>query len=895
MTDGTVAHPRSEVEATDPMDDGWELRRGEAARVGPAGPPGLDDDAERRFRSLIDSVDVIVWEAEAEPLRFTFVSRRAEDILGFPVRRWIDEPDFWTNLVHPDDRERAAATLRDAAREGGNRVVEYRALASDGRTVSLRNLVHAEDGQPASGGRLRGVMVDVTEPKRGARRQEALFAVTRVLAETVTLDEASPKILRAICESLGWELGQLWRVDEAANTLRCVEAWHGTPGGFDEFLSVSKQTAFPPGIGLPGRVWASRKPAWITDVADDTNFPRMPIAVKEGLHAGFGFPILYRGRVLGVMEFFSREVRESDDETQTVMAAVGVQMGQLLARRQADDARRENDAQAKAVLESAIDCVISMDGTGRIVEFNPAAERTFGYARSDVIGRPLADLIIPASLREQHTVGLARYHATGEGSLLGRRVEITAMRADGSEFPVELAIVEVDLPGQAMFTGYIRDITDRKRTETALRESRERSEFLAEAGAILASSLDYPTTLAALARLAVPYLGDWCLVDVIEDGGSIRRVAVAHVDPGKAGLAETIGAAPHYRWDPDAATGVPMVLRTGRPAIVSEITDEQIEAVRADSAFIETLKAVGPRSYMCVPLAARGRTLGAITFVSAESLRSYGQSDLSLAEELAWRAALAVDNARLFHERARVARTLQQSLLPPSLPEIPGVELAARYRPADGDVGGDFYDVFRTGGRGWAIVLGDVCGKGADAAAITAIARYTIRAAAMQARKPRRILALLNEALLRQRPDERSGERFCTVAYARVARVENGARVSVACAGHPSPLVLRRNGSVETACPTGGTALGLFPNPELADGGAELAAGEALLMFTDGVIEARGPSGETFGDERLRALLASCAGLGAEAIAGRIEDELDRFQAEASRDDVALLVIRVPA
>ena len=175
--------------------------------------------------------------------------------------------------------------------------------------------------------------------------------------------------------------------------------------------------------------------------------------------------------------------------------------------------------------------------------------------------------------------------------------------------------------------------------------------------------------------------------------------------------------------------------------------------------------------------------------MTGRSGRRFDEQDLELGEELARRCATAIDNARLYGERAYIARTLQESLLPAELPEIPGLETAARFRATGegNEVGGDFYDLFESGGRGWTVVIGDVCGKGPDAAAVTALARYTLRAAAMRERLPSRSLALLNEALLRQRGDRR----FCTVAYAYLETLDSGARVGFASGGHPLPLVLR--------------------------------------------------------------------------------------------------------
>jgi serine phosphatase RsbU (regulator of sigma subunit) len=250
---------------------------------------------------------------------------------------------------------------------------------------------------------------------------------------------------------------------------------------------------------------------------------------------------------------------------------------------------------------------------------------------------------------------------------------------------------------------------------------------------------------------------------------------------------------------------------------------------------------------------------------------------------------MAVDNARLFAERAYIARTLQQSLLPAELPDIPGIEAAARFRPTGegNEVGGDFYDLFESGGRGWTVVMGDVCGKGPDAAAITALARYTLRAAAMRERLPSRSLALLNEAMLRQRSDRR----FCTVAYAYLEPMSEGARIGFASGGHPLPLLLRADGTVQ---PVGepGSLLGVLPDPSFEDRSLSLAPGDVLVFYTDGVIEGRGANGP-LDEQGLVHLLAACAGEGADAIAARVEDAAVSAQDGSPRDDIAVLVLRV--
>lgn len=278
--------------------------------------------------------------------------------------------------------------------------------------------------------------------------------------------------------------------------------------------------------------------------------------------------------------------------------------------------------------------------------------------------------------------------------------------------------------------------------------------------------------------------------------------------------------------------------------------------------------------------------------VAAESGRIYGPEDLRLAEEVASRAAVAIDNARLYEERSSVARTLQQTLLPPDLPALPGVELAASYRPAAAgeDIGGDFYDVFQLAEGEWALVIGDVCGKGVDAAALTGLARHTIRATATQGLSPTAILGTLNEVIRR----ERSDAGFCTVAYARLRFGRSGGELTVVCGGHPSPFLLRARGAVETVGRPG-TLVGVLPAMESHEQTIALTPGDAVVLYTDGVTDQRA-NGDLFGEERLRRVLRRSVSLDARSMVQRVERAIDAFTTEPPRDDMALLVLRlVPA
>jgi hypothetical protein len=318
--------------------------------------------------------------------------------------------------------------------------------------------------------------------------------------------------------------------------------------------------------------------------------------------------------------------------------------------------------------------------------------------------------------------------------------------------------------------------------ERAARAGAERAErrstFLAEASRVLAST-EEENTPAIVARLAVRHVAEWCLAHAVDQSGSFRRVETACAD----GVAEA-NREPH-----DGLIGM-QAGQSGSPpgittAFAPEALDSLVEALTRDPEHPRILGELGDRSMMVVLLQARGRSTGALAFVAPAPGPCYDLEDLLLAEDLAGRAALVSENARLHRQREEIARTLQQSMLPPRLPDIPGLELASTYCPVgDGiEVGGDFYDLFATGDQCWGIVMGDVSGQGSGAAAIALLARYTVRALAVAERQPSRILTLLNGVMLQHlEGQQHSDERFCTVAYARL---------------EPTALLLRGDGTVE--------------------------------------------------------------------------------------------------
>ena len=296
--------------------------------------------------------------------------------------------------------------------------------------------------------------------------------------------------------------------------------------------------------------------------------------------------------------------------------------------------------------------------------------------------------------------------------------------------------------GETMAVSVIEDVTEAKEAEL-------RQRFLAQAGATLTSSLDYEETLQRVAQLVVPGLADWCAVDVVDANGRLNLVAVAHVDP-EQGRLRARAAQAATRRTPTRTRGIYGVLRSGRPELYPELPDELLAQSIEDPEQLATIRALGMRSVMLIPMDVAGRTIGVLTMVSAESGRSFTEDDLVFAGDLARRAATAVENARLYTERAAAALTLQESLLPARLPTMPGWALASSYAAGDTtvDVGGDFFDVVELD-EGFLAIVGDVTGKGVQAAALTALARHTLATAARFDPSP---AAVVEPAQRRPRP-----------------------------------------------------------------------------------------------------------------------------------------------
>ena len=542
------------------------------------------------------------------------------------------------------------------------------------------------------------------------------------------------------------------------------------------------------------------------------------------------------------------------------------------------------EGQLAAALDTLAEAVTVQTDDGRVLFANRAALRMLGFERlEDLLEADPAALLGGYRYFRADGTEMAVDELPGRRVLQGEQPEPVLVRwlrraAGDLRYSIIKASPLVDDEGTLVgAVNVIEDVTEATEADMSRR-------LLDQVARRLASSLDYEQTLQHVARLAVPTLADWCVVDLVDGRGEIEQVAVAHVDPERVKHARELRRRyPVGRDDPD---GVALVIREGRTTLVQDVTDEMLVAAARDEEHLAHLRALGLRAGITVPLEVTGRVIGALTLVLTGENRRFTPGDVALAEELGRRAGAAVHAARLYSERGAISHVLQASLLPGELPAVPGYEHALHHVAAGeaNEVGGDLYDIQPAGDGRWLVLIGDVLGKGAGAAALTPRVRHTIATATALTGDPRDGLRLLDGALDREPEPDRSA---CTVA----AVVLGGARASVVSAGHPRPLLVR--GGTVTEVDVGGRMLGV------QDGAAErpmaqleLEPGDALVLYTDGVAEAPGAE-ERFGVERLAQALASAGpDASAQALVDAARAALDAFAGGRPRDDVVLLAVR---
>lgn len=736
------------------------------------------------------------------------------------------------------------------------------------------------------------------------RQQAAVARIGQLGLRSGDLDEVLREAMVAASETLDTADLGLFEVQPDGQRVRGRAGMHQ-----GQIVSRRRMARVDLPVGtasLPGYVVAERTAVVAPDLLGDHRFDAMAPQHGVDLRAALAAPIRWEEQPWGVLVVYDTVLRQWTDDEVHFVQSIANTMGLAIQRSAIERELRDSSSRLDLSLSAGGLGAWSWDLKGDRLWLNAAALEMYGLALGGFTGRGLDFMAVI------HPEDRGRFPSALDGDR-GAAVEqhnvFRIIRPDTGELrwmevwgrPHEAGSPDLHL------VGVCSDVTERRHLEQQQAESlarehearlaaeraRERLAFLAEASAVLSTSLDPEITLLSLGELCIPSLADICFIDLIGDDGLLhdqvglgssevklhdaqllrrRRKELGEQAPTSTGHLEALG---------------------GKGLLYHSIGDEHLVAASADPDHLALFRRFDARSTILAPLVARGRVVGVMTLVRCGDQKLFDDDDLAMVEELAARAALATDNGRLFHSRNRVARSLQEALLPPAMPVIAGLALAARYDVAEADVaiGGDFYDVMPVGPAAWGVVVGDVCGRGPDAAALTGLVRHTLRTAVVREQLPSRVLRQTNQAMLQQIDDAR----FCTAAYLRVELTEprsGRVRVAASSAGHPRPVLVRADGRAEVL-DCAGTLLGVVPDPALIDVHAELDPGDAVVLYTDGVTEAR-RGNELFGEARLVEALSSLAGRPAEEMASGLEAVVAEFRRSAS-DDTAILVVQAVA
>jgi len=630
-------------------------------------------------------------------------------------------------------------------------------------------------------------------------------------------------------------------------------------------------TVIPGGTAsLSGFTIVENGPVVVDDLEADDRFTPEGLLTRHGVHSAVSVPLRGRPRPLGVLAGYSLEPRSFGEDDVNLMRSAGNILAAAIARARTEDELRDTHNLLHGVVEGSSDRVFVKDAGGRYLLINTAGAVAVGRTPEDVVGRTAAEIYEPKTAaaldrndREVMEAGEAR---TFEETIPLDGVDRVFLTVKSPYFDREGRLAGI--------IGIARDITARKRAE-------ERQRFLAQASAVLDTSLDPSKTLQTIANLAVPGVADLCVIDLREDDGALHGVAVAALEP-RVGE-RLIDLRAGFPINPHGRHPVAQVLRVGQAQVFAELESHYNEIAQSDD-HLAFARELGYRSAVVAPLTARGRTLGAISLIRYQTVERYTDDDVELARDLGRRAAMALDNARLYEHEHDVSETLQRSLLPEAFPEFPGLRFAARYVPGGPgvDVGGDWYDVLNLPGDRVGLAMGDVAGRGLRAASVMGQLRTTVRVCTSGEASPGDALGQIDRLFQRLEP----GEMATLVLLS--ADPATGS-VTYSAAAHPPPLVVSPEGEVRYLEGGRGLPLGVAPAPRFEEARSRLPAGSMLLLYTDGLVER---PGENI-DESMDRLSAAAATAPADA-ALLVNHICDEMLGDAARpDDVAMLAVHL--
>jgi PAS domain S-box-containing protein len=701
------------------------------------------------------------------------------------------------------------------------------------------------------------------------------------LIEGDSLEQVAPRFLEIVAGLLRWEAGAMWEVVDQSEPLRLVAGWSTPELDARPLWRRSRELNFRRGTGLPGDAWDTGQIALAPNYRDyPTTAPRFEVSAELGLEAALAIPVPIGDpeNVLAVAEFHTLSFAAQSQELMALLATFADQLGTFIARRRAEakSAEAERFRQHLAeVVRGTQDAVMSKDLDGIVTTWNPAAARLYGYTAEEAIGRHVS-FIVPPDHKDEEKVILDRVKR-------GERLdtyETERIRADGARISVSLTVSPIRSPMRGLIGASVvaRDITGEVRRRRA-------QEFLVAASRLLDTSLDPGETARTIVNTAVPELAELCLIDFRRPDGWYGDSIVAGANPEMAARLETIRRASPL--DPSGEHPVAQVLRLNQPMIWRDLkAPDVVDKVSQNSDHLQLMREAGYNSAAVVPLVARGRVLGALSFLHAHGDLRYDPGDLDFLSELGERAALALDNARLYRERDRVAKSLQRGLRPPRPAEVPGLDISVVFEAAgEGiEVGGDLYDVLPTANGCW-ILVGDVAGKGSAAASISVALRHSVRGLTREITDPGEVLRRVNELLL-------TGESlndFATAMLACLHRDESGGwQITLASAGHP-PAVLTTDAGPELL--GGGTVLGAWEEANVECHKRTLAPTATVALCTDGWLEA-GPITTHQGPETFAEMTQALAGLELDELTENLRADAVTRSSGTLRDDLVVLAVR---
>ncbi|HET9152888.1 MAG TPA: SpoIIE family protein phosphatase [Solirubrobacterales bacterium] len=700
------------------------------------------------------------------------------------------------------------------------------------------------------------------------------------LIEGDSLEQVAPRFLEIVADLLRWEAGAMWEVVDDSEPLRLVAGWSTKELDARPLWRRSRELSFKRGTGLPGDAWDTGQIALAPNYRDyPTTAPRYQVSAELGLEAALAIPVPIGDPegVLAVAEFHTLAFEAQSQALMALLAGFADQLGTFIARRRAEakSAEAERFRQHLAeVVRGTQDAVLSKDLDGIVTTWNPAAARLYGYTPEEAIGRHVS-FIVPADHKDEEMVILERVKR-------GERLdtyETERLRSDGARISVSLTVSPIRSPMRGLIGASVvaRDITAQVRRRRA-------QDFLVAASRLLDTSLDPVETARTIVSTAVPELAEICLIDFRRADGWYGDSIAAGANPEMAARLEQIRRAQPL--DPGGEHPVAQVLRLNQPMIWRDLkAPEVVDKVSQNDDHLQLMRDAGYNSAAVVPLVARGRVLGAISFLHAHGDMRYDPGDLDFLAELGERAALALDNARLYRERDRVAKSLQRGLRPPRPPEVEGLDISVVFEAAgEGiEIGGDLYDVLPTEDGCW-ILVGDVAGKGSTAASVSVAVRHSVRGLTREIAEPGEVLQRVNELLL-------TGESlndFATAMLARLQRDEAGWRLTLASAGHP-PAAL--TAETEPELLGGGTVLGAWREANVERHERVLDPGATLALCTDGWLEA-GPVSTHQGPAAFGEMTQSLSGLELDELTERLRADAVARSSGTLRDDLVVLAVR---